>query len=95
MRLKGKKVLVYGLGTSGQEVCKLLHSEGACVSIYDDDKRFSGLFCYEKKPEEKNFDFVVVYFDGMYYSLIDSFVVVVTLVFFLVVVVFDLMTLID
>jgi len=60
MRLKGKKVLVYGLGTSGQEVCKLLHSEGACVSIYDDDKRFSGLFCYEKKPEEKNFDFVVV-----------------------------------
>ncbi len=60
MRLKGKKVLVYGLGTSGQEVCKLLHSEGACVSIYDDDKRFSNLFCFEKKPEEKHFDFVVV-----------------------------------
>lgn len=60
MRLKGKKVLVYGLGASGQEVCRLLHSEGACVSLYDDDKRFSGLFCYEKKPQTKNYDLVVV-----------------------------------
>ncbi len=60
MRLKGKNVLVYGLGTSGQEVCRLLHSEGACVSLYDDDKRFSGLFCYEKKPERQAYDLVVV-----------------------------------
>ena len=60
MRLKGKKVLVYGLGTSGQEACKLLHSQGACVSLYDDDKRFSGFFCYEKKPLTKKYDMVVV-----------------------------------
>ncbi len=60
MRLKGKKVLVYGLGSSGQEVCRVLHSEGACVSLYDDDKRFASLFCYEKKPLEKKYDLVVV-----------------------------------
>ena len=60
MRLKGKKVLVYGLGNSGQSVCRLLHSEGACVCLYDDDKRFSSLFCYEKNPLEKKYDLVVV-----------------------------------
>lgn len=60
MRLKGKKVLVYGLGNSGQEVCRVLHSEGACVSLYDDDKRFSSLFCYEKNPLEKRYDLVIV-----------------------------------
>ena len=60
MRLKGKKVLVYGLGSSGQEVCRVLHSEGACVSLYDDDKRFSSLFCYEKRPLRKKYDLIVV-----------------------------------
>jgi len=60
MRLKGKKVLVYGLGISGQEVCRVLHSEGACVSLYDDDKRFSSLFCYEKRPLRKKYDLIVV-----------------------------------
>lgn len=60
MRLKGKKVLVYGLGNSGQEVCRLLHSEGACVSLYDDDKRFSSLFCFEKNPMDKKYDLVIV-----------------------------------
>jgi len=60
MRLKGKKVLVYGLGSSGQEACRLLHSEGACVSLYDDDKRFSSLFCFERKPLKQKYDLVVV-----------------------------------
>lgn len=60
MKLKGKKVLVYGLGASGQESCRLLHIEGACVSLYDDDKRFSGLFCYDKSPLKGKYDFVVV-----------------------------------
>ena len=60
MRLKGKKVLVYGLGSSGQEACRLLHSEGACVSLYDDDRRFSSLFCFEKKPQNQKYDLVVV-----------------------------------
>ena len=40
IRLKGKKVLVYGMGISGQSASKLLHEKGACVSIYDDEKRF-------------------------------------------------------
>ena len=60
MRLKGKKVLVYGLGSSGQEACRVLHDEGACVSMYDDDKRFSGMFCYEKEPMKNKYDLVVV-----------------------------------
>lgn len=60
MNLKGKKVLVYGLGVSGQSACALLHKEGACVSIYDDEKRFSNLFCFEKEPFFQKYDMVVV-----------------------------------
>ena len=57
---KGKNVLVYGMGISGQEACKLLHKNGACVSIYDDDKRFCNSFNYESNPIEKKYDAVVV-----------------------------------
>lgn len=60
LNLKGKKVLVYGLGISGQSACKLLHEKGACVSIYDDEKRFANVFNYEKEPITKNYDLVVV-----------------------------------
>lgn len=60
MRLKGKKVLVYGLGSSGQEACRILHDHGACVSLYDDDRRFSGLFCYEREPQKQKYDLVIV-----------------------------------
>ena len=60
MRLKGKRVLVYGLGSSGQEACRILHDEGACVSLYDDDRRFSGLFCFEKQPQKQKYDLVIV-----------------------------------
>ena len=60
MKLRGKNVLVYGMGASGQEASKLLYMEGACVSIYDDDKRFCNMFCYEKEPLKKKYDLVVV-----------------------------------
>ena len=60
IKLKGKSVLVYGMGISGQAACKLLHEKGACVSIYDDEKRFSNIFNYEKEPLQKRYDFVVV-----------------------------------
>lgn len=60
MRFKGKRVLVYGLGISGQETCRLLHEEGACVSLYDDDKRFANLFCYEHNPSKNKYDLVIV-----------------------------------
>lgn len=60
MKLRGKNVLVYGMGASGQEASKLLYCEGACVSIYDDDKRFCNMFCYEKDPLKKKYDLVVV-----------------------------------
>lgn len=60
IRLKGKRVLVYGLGISGQSACKLLHEQGACVSIYDDENRFSNFYSYEKEPLTKQYDLVVV-----------------------------------
>lgn len=36
--LRGKRVLVYGMGGSGNSACRLLHKLGACVSVFDDDK---------------------------------------------------------
>lgn len=60
LNLKGKRVLVYGLGISGQCAAKLLHDEGACVSIYDDENRFSNFYSFEKEPLTKKFDIVVV-----------------------------------
>lgn len=59
-KLKGKKVLVYGLGGSGQAACKLLHMFGACVSVYDEDKKFRNLFCYVDEPLFHKYDLVVV-----------------------------------
>ncbi len=60
INLKGKKVLVYGMGMSGQAACKLLHDNGACVSTYDDEERFASYFAYEKNPMLKKYDLVVV-----------------------------------
>lgn len=60
MKLKGKNVLVYGLGISGQSACKLLHEKGACVSIYDDERRFSNVYSFCPEPKLKKFDLVVL-----------------------------------
>ena len=60
LNLKGKNVLVYGMGISGQSSAKLLHEQGACVWVYDDDERFSSHFTYEKNPMLKKYDLVVV-----------------------------------
>lgn len=60
INLKGKKVLVYGMGISGQSACKLLHQHGACVSFFDDENRFSNMFNFEKEPMLKKYDFVIV-----------------------------------
>lgn len=60
MRLNGKRVLVYGMGISGQAACKLLFEHGAIVSIYDDEKRFSGYFNFEKEPMKRKYNLVVV-----------------------------------
>lgn len=60
MNFKGKKVLVYGMGISGQSACKLLHEKGACVSIYDDEKRFSSLYSFCPQPQNEKFHLVVL-----------------------------------
>ncbi len=57
---KGKRVLVYGMGRSGQAASKLLHELGACVSIYDDEKNERGLFCFDEQPLLNSYDLVVV-----------------------------------
>ena len=59
-KLKGKRVLVYGLGRSGQAASKLLHDFGACVSIYDDDKNERSLFCFDEQPLLHAYDMVVL-----------------------------------
>ena len=60
INFKGKKVLVYGLGISGQSACKLLHEKGACVSVYDDEKRFGTFFPFVENPLTKKYDYVVL-----------------------------------
>lgn len=57
---KGKKVLVYGMGTSGQSACKLLHKKGACVSFYDDEDKFGSFFAFDKNPTLHKYDLVVL-----------------------------------
>ena len=59
-KLNGKRVLVYGMGISGQSACKLLHEQGACVSIYDDEGKFSNIYSFEKEPLARDYDLVVV-----------------------------------
>ena len=56
----GKRVLVYGMGRSGQSACRLLHHNEACVSVYDEDKAYANMFCFEENPFSKNFDLIVV-----------------------------------
>lgn len=60
LNLRGKRVLVYGMASSGQSAASLLHEEGACVSIYDDENKFSSFYSFEKSPTLKKFDLVVV-----------------------------------
>lgn len=60
LNLKGKNILVYGMGISGQSAAKLMHDFGACVSVFDDEQRFSNSFTYEKNPMLKKYDLVVV-----------------------------------
>ena len=57
---KGKNVLVYGMGLSGQAASKLLHENEACVSIYDESRDFSNYFCFESNPFEKDYDLIVI-----------------------------------
>ena len=60
MKLKNKKVLVYGLGDSGRAAIKLLKNQNAYVSFYDDDIRFFEYVGFERNPENQNYDLVVV-----------------------------------
>ena len=60
MKFLGKRVLVYGMGLSGQACCKLLHEKGALVSFYDDENRFASLFSFDKSPQPENYDILVV-----------------------------------
>lgn len=60
MRLKNKKVLVYGLGDSGRAVIKVLRNHDAYVSFYDDNIKYFEYVGFERNPQNKQYDFVVV-----------------------------------
>ncbi len=60
MRLKNKKILVYGLGDSGRAVIKILQEKNAHVSFYDEDIRFFDQIGFERNPRDKDWDFVVI-----------------------------------
>ena len=60
MKLKNKNVLVYGLGDSGRSAIKLLRKHNAYVSFFDDDVHFYDYVGFERHPQEKDFDLVVV-----------------------------------
>lgn len=60
MRLKNKKVLVYGLGDSGRAVIKVLRNHDAYVSFYDDNIKYFEYVGFERNPQDKQYDFVVI-----------------------------------
>lgn len=60
MRLKNKKVLVYGLGDSGRAVIKILQSHLAHVSFYDDNPQFWDYVGFVREPMDKPFDLVII-----------------------------------
>lgn len=60
MKLKNKSVLVYGLGDSGRSAIKLLRKHHAYVSFYDDDIKYMEYVGFEREPEQKHYDLVVV-----------------------------------
>ena len=53
-------MLVYGMGGSGSSACRLLHKLSASVSVYDEDKQFRTLFCFDEDPLSNKYDLVVV-----------------------------------
>ena len=60
MKLKNKKVLVYGLGDSGRSALKLLKNHRADVSFFDDDIKYYEYVGFERNPQDKQYDLVVV-----------------------------------
>ena len=60
MKLKNKKVLVFGLGDSGRAVVKVLKNKGAHISFYDDDIKYFDHVGFERNPEKQDWDLVVV-----------------------------------
>ena len=68
MNFKNKKVLVYGLSSSGEWAARLLNKKKATVFLFDDDpnafknKNFKNCFLVQSLNESlvKQFDFLVV-----------------------------------
>lgn len=60
MKLKNKKVLVYGLGDSGRAVVNFLRKAQAHVSFFDDDIKYYEYIGFDRNPEKENYDLVVI-----------------------------------
>lgn len=60
MKFKHKRVLVYGLGDSGRAVIQILRKHDAFVSFYDDNLKYYEYVGFERRPQGKNYDLIVV-----------------------------------
>ncbi len=60
MNFKNKNVLVYGLGDSGRAVINVLKELHAHVSFFDDDIKYYEYVGFERNPENKKYDLVIV-----------------------------------
>lgn len=60
LKLKNKRVLVYGLGDSGRSAIKLLTALNAHVFFYDDDINLYNQIGFVRHIEEEFFDLVVI-----------------------------------
>lgn len=60
MKLKHKRVLVYGLGDSGRAVIQVLRKHDAFVSFYDDNLKYYEYVGFERYPQDKNYDLIIV-----------------------------------
>ncbi len=60
MKFKNKNILVYGLGDSGRAVLNVLKHKKANVSFYDDNIKYYEYVGFERNPQEKNYDLVII-----------------------------------
>jgi len=60
MKFKCKNVLVYGLGDSGRAVIKILREKQAFVSFFDDNIKYWDYVGFEREPQNKNYDLVII-----------------------------------
>lgn len=60
MKLKNKKVLVYGMGDSGRSAIKLLATQNAHTFFYDDNVEYFDQIGFVRNPQDIKWDLVII-----------------------------------